>query len=353
MVAVGCADKKVESLRILWPPLPAEPYMEWLGTYHSQLDFETTAAEKRMNFLLGAPVMKNFIKPTGIAGDSERGLVYIADGDAQNVRVYDFNKKTVEYLSPSAVGEFPAGLALDSQGSLYICDAMGGQIVVYSSQGLIKFVFGRGIVKKPAHLAINERLGRIYVSDSLSSQIVVFDMQGERLFSFGKKGAGEADLYVPQGVAISKDDRVYVADQLNARIQVFDADGEHLFKFGSRGDQYFNFEAPRALAFDSEDNLWVTDVRKASLMTFDREGQLLLLFAPGKDPRQALANGFPSAISIDSNDRMYIADLLHKRFQRWQFLSKKFKAEHPITEADLQLQLQLRKNLEDAAVEKQ
>lgn len=340
----GCASKPQEKVRVFWPPLPDEPYMEWLGTYSSQDDFEKTAAEQALRDFLGQPKLQAFQKPTGIVGDSDRGLVYVADGDHGNVRVYNFKTKQVKFLNEDTLAVFPAGLATDSQKNIYITDAEQGQVVVTSSEGVPLRTFGKGVFKeKASQITINERLGRIYVTDALASNVVVFDLDGNHLFTFGQEGQDERDLYLPQGIAIDRDDRVFVADQLNARIQIFDKDGQFLSSFGERGDKFWNFEAPRGLAFDSEDNLWVLDARKAGIFVYSKEGRLLLYFVPGRKLRDyPLGLAFPNFIMIDQNDRVYLTDMVNQRFQVWQFMSRKYKEENPLSDDEITRQMKLR-----------
>ncbi|MDT8442621.1 MAG: SMP-30/gluconolactonase/LRE family protein, partial [Desulfuromonadales bacterium] len=343
LLLAGCAGAPAkEKLRIFWPGLPDEPKMEFLGVYHSQHSFDKSAAQKRKEAILGMEQVQGFRKPTGIAGDSDKGVVYIADGDAQNIRVFDFNNNTVEFLSKNNIGSFLTGLALDSQGRLWVCDANDNVVLVLDDQGRILKTFGRDVMEKKSYVALNERLGRVYVSDGLGHQIGVFDMDGNHLFTFGKTGDPDTNVFGPLGMAIDDQDRVFVADALNARIQVYDADGNHLYGFGERGDQTWQFESPRDLAFDSDGDLWITDVRKQAFMLYNTEGRLLLFFSAGtKKGTYPLAMGFPGYLWIDQNDRVYVSDQLKLRFAMWQYFSEKYSAAHPLTAEERQKQLDL------------
>lgn len=338
LLQAACAAKKPEVPRLVWPPPPEKPRLEFIGTFSSQDDFPKTSAQRYAEAVVGKGVLATFRTPFGIASDGA-GIVYISDMHDANVKVYDFNALTVNYLTKTPVFAKPAGLAVDSSGKLYIADAGKGQVYVYTPEHNPAFVINEGgPLRKPAYVALNERLGRIYISDGIGHQVGVFDMQGKHLFSIGrndgKSSSADGEFFSPQGLAISRDNKLFVADMYNSRIQVFDADGKFLYKFGERGDQVWQFEYPKDLAFDNEGNLYIIDSRKATILTYTPDGTLLLATGEGRPSGNKLAFATPTSIWIDANDRIYVADGLNKRFSVWQYLSDKYLAEHPFTDED-------------------
>jgi DNA-binding beta-propeller fold protein YncE len=331
----GCAEP--QKLRVVFPPPPDEPRMEFIAVMYSQDDFPKGGAGRAARNILGSTAQDRFKTPAGIASDG-KGRVYIADIHDRNVKVFDFNDRSVNYLMKQTIFHNPAGLAVDADGRLYVGDVGSGKIFVFDPHGNPLYNFSdNALFEKPSYLAINNALGRLYVSDGKRNKIIVFDLQGNHLFTFGEGGDGEGELYGPQGLAIDKEGRVFVPETLNARISVFDADGKFLYKFGNRGDQVWQFESPKACAFDSEGNLHVLDQRKAAIFTYQPDGKLLLFTGAGKATSHVLGFGSPMAISIDAGDRIYIADALEHRFSIWQYLSKGYLAKHPLTEEDIAL----------------
>jgi sugar lactone lactonase YvrE len=63
--------------------------------------------------------------------------------------------------------------------------------------------------------------GHIYVVDALFGMVQVFDREGQLLYSFGGQGTGLGEFQLPTGLAIDQNDRVYVVDSYNQRVQVF------------------------------------------------------------------------------------------------------------------------------------
>lgn len=340
----GCAGSSGK-LRVLWPPPPLEPKLEWIGTYASELDFPQSEGDKLRAKMFGASAQYPFQTPLGIVSDG-KGKVYVADVHLKNVRIFDFNDHSVHFITKQPVFSRPFGMARDKAGNLYVADGEQKKILVFSPDDQPKFSFGDNkLFENPAYLAVNDAMGRIYVSDGKAHQIVVFNLQGEHLFSFGKVGRNEGEFHSPQGMAIDANNNLYVADLYNARIQVFDADGNFQRAFGQRGDQVWQFEQPRDLAFDSSGNLYVVDSRRAHMLTYTPDGTLLLVTGADKPTSHPLGFTTPSAIYIDQNDRIYVSDMFVRRFTVWQYLTPAYLDAHPVTEADRQrIQDEVKKN---------
>jgi len=335
LLCFGCAPK--ERPRILFPPPPEVSRLEFIGVYASEDNFKKTSMQRLADGVLGSSAQARFRSPFGVVSDGQ-GVVYVSDVHLKNLRVYDFNNKTVEFYLKSTVFSTPVGLALDSQGRLYVVDSGKEKIFVFGPDRELLFAFGAPQeISRPNYLTVNEKLGRIYVSDGQEHRIVVYDLTGNFLFNFGQVGSGEGDFYAPQGSSFGPDGNFYVADQFNARIQVFDVDGQFIRQFGQRGDRVFQFESPKDVAFDSEGNLYVVDGRRGHIMTYTPEGKLLLVTGGSELTSSPLGFAAPRSIFIDASDRIYVTDLLSKRFSVWQYLSAAYLERHPVTEADIEL----------------
>ena len=77
-----------------------------------------------------------------------------------------------------------------------------------------------GAFARPKGVAVDSE-GHVYVADAAFNNIQIFDDQGRLLLFFSGGGHGEGQLYVPLGLGIDHRDRIYVADRANNRIQVF------------------------------------------------------------------------------------------------------------------------------------
>jgi sugar lactone lactonase YvrE len=63
--------------------------------------------------------------------------------------------------------------------------------------------------------------GNIYVVDALFDNIQMFDARGRLLMAFGGHGSDIGAFHLPTGIHIDGDDTIYVSDSSNQRIQVF------------------------------------------------------------------------------------------------------------------------------------
>lgn len=332
-VLAGCTTK--ENLpRIVWPPPPDQPRLEYVGKYSSEADFEKSKSAQFFASVSGSQGEATFQTPFGIATNN-KGIVYISDIHLKNVRVYDFNQKSVNFLTKETQMVAPFGLAVDSQGNIYIADGGQGKIFIYGPEhNLRSSISVPEELTKPAYLALNEDLGRLYVSDGLKNKIVVFNLSGEFLFSFGGVGDGPGKFFAPQGLAFGPDGNLYIADSMNARVQVLTPAGEFVRMFGERGDQVGQFENPRDVAFDSDGNLYVVEGRRSELSIFTAEGKLLLMIGAGQASSSIFGFASPRSVAIDDNDRIYIAEASNKRFSVWQYMSTAWLAKKPYTDVD-------------------
>ena len=63
--------------RILWPPPPKKPIVEFIGAYASEDDFPKTKKERFLMEVFGEPP-RVFARPFGIVSD-DKGKVYVSD----------------------------------------------------------------------------------------------------------------------------------------------------------------------------------------------------------------------------------------------------------------------------------
>ncbi len=170
-------------------------------------------------------------RPTGIAVDKERGILYVSDTLSSEIKRFSLKEKKM--LPPlgskgSGRGELnrPTFITLDKNGRLYVCDSMNFRIKIFGKEGKFSRAFGSlgntiGNFSSPRGIAVDKD-GNIYVTDTLFNAVQIFDPQGNLLLVFGSEGKGPGEFYGPEDIAISKDGKAYVTDSYNMRIEVFD-----------------------------------------------------------------------------------------------------------------------------------
>jgi DNA-binding beta-propeller fold protein YncE len=69
---------------------------------------------------------------------------------------------------------------------------------------------------------------------------------------------------------------------------------------------------------DSEGHIYVSDAAFNNVQIFDQEGRLLLFF--GEFGYRRGQFWLPAGLSVDSKDRIYVADQYNKRINIYQYL---------------------------------
>lgn len=170
-----------------------------------------------------------FKRPTGIAIDQERKVLYVVDTAEHHVLVFNLNGEKVSEFGKRGDGEgefnFPTHIAVNpGNGDVYVSDSMNFRIEQFTSQG--KFIkqigssgYHIGNFSKLKGIAVDSR-GLIYAVDGLYDTVQIFNEKGEFLLNFGKAGNHEGEFWLPAGIAVFQDS-IYVADSYNQRVQVF------------------------------------------------------------------------------------------------------------------------------------
>lgn len=322
----SCANK-VKFDRILWPPKPKSPILEFIAIYASTNDFDRTELEKAVEILFDDEA--TFFKlPFGITSDKEE-LLFVTD--QEGIKALDIKKrKSSLYLSRKEIAQ-PSGITAADNGNIFVVDSKMQRVVVLSPEKKIISTLGSSkIFEKPSFVCLDRISGHVYVSDMLKHRIAVFDKKGDLVNFIGKPGKGDGEFAFPQGMALSADNKLYVADMLNSRIQVFTAEGKFLRSFGQAGSDHKYFESPRDLAFGPDGNLYIVDFKKALLLTYTPDGTMLLATGNPKKTNHPLGFAAPASIHINKEGRIYITDMMNHRVSVWQIITDDYLRKNPI-----------------------
>lgn len=168
-----------------------------------------------------------FKRPTGIAIDPETRRVYVTDTLRNRVFILDADGQVLRSFGQSGAqnGDFnlPTEVHVKA-GIVAVVDSMNFRVQLFDRDGNFQGVIGttgkpgNGIYR-PKGLAIDSE-GHIYLVESQWGIIQVFDREGRLLYNFGN-GTGFGNFLLPAGLFIDGKDRVYLADSYNHRVQVF------------------------------------------------------------------------------------------------------------------------------------
>jgi DNA-binding beta-propeller fold protein YncE len=110
-----------------------------------------------------------------------------------------------------------------------------------------------GDFSKPAGVAVDTE-GNLYVADTMNNRIEIFDADGQFVSAFGKNGDGPGYFARPKGVAIDSDGHIWVADGVQDRVQVFNKEGQLMIALGGHGMLPGQFQGLTGITIDNKRN---------------------------------------------------------------------------------------------------
>ena len=316
--------------------------------------------------------------PSGVAVDGE-GNVYVS-GDYRVRRVDEASGVITTVAGTGSPGyggdgvdavgaqlDVPEGIAVDSQGNLYIADTDNQRIRrVDASTGIITTVAGgikvtsemrlqgytgddgpamEAYIPRPVGIAIDAD-GNIYIADRDANSVrrvdaasgeittvaggtTITQEQGDEGFIRDGELATSAFLDKPSGVAVDSRGNVYIADSGNLVVRKVDA-STGIITSVARGDnppegasktaaKVFTF-VPRNVAVDSEDNLYI--VADVGIYKLDvATGESITVAGGGSGdlgdggPATSATLAGPNAVAVKPDGSFLIAELTSNRIR--------------------------------------
>ena len=276
------------------------------------------------------PVLPNLAAPTSTIGGlqhpwgialSEGGEMIVAENTGHYISIISAGGEKKSFGSKgSGPGQFshPEGVAIDTQGSILICDYQNNRIQKLSPTG--KFLQSVGTkgngplqFSYPVGIAVHPHTHKVYVADSCNDRIQVLNSDLTYSSSFGRKGTREGELNQPYDISFDSSGRVYVADLCNNRIQIFSANGQYVQQFGRRGGGDGELDQPASIAVDSNDIVYVTEWGNNRVSIFSSKGEFVKTFGTkGTGPAQFSG---PYGVAVDKKGTIYVSDMNNHRLQ--------------------------------------
>jgi len=218
----------------------------------------------------------HFVRIIGLALDDNDRL-FVSDPGLRHILVFNSAHKAEDVITDGLVS--PGAMAIDRENrQLYVSDIELDQVLVYDADSL-KLIRKIGTTghnhelttpgdfAKPTGLAVDSD-GNLYVADTLNNRIEVFDADGKFISTFGKAGDGPGYFARPKGVAIDSDDHVWVADGMQDRVQVFNKEAQLLIAFGGHGLLPGQFQGLVGIATDKNNRVFTSEIFPGRVQQF-------------------------------------------------------------------------------------
>ncbi|MGB7603225.1 MAG: SMP-30/gluconolactonase/LRE family protein [Candidatus Sulfotelmatobacter sp.] len=218
----------------------------------------------------------HFVRIIGLAMDDNDRL-FVSDPGLSHILVFNAKHEAEDVITEGLVR--PGAMAIDTENRLlYVSDVDQDQVLVYDADSLkLKRKMGTGGQKhaltspgdfaRPGGLAIDSD-GNLYVADTLNDRIEIFDGDGKFIRTFGKAGDGPGYFARPKGVAIDSDGHIWVADGMQDRVQVFNQEAQLLISFGGHGLLPGMFQGIVDILIDKQNRVFTSEIFPGRVQQF-------------------------------------------------------------------------------------
>jgi hypothetical protein len=185
------------------------------------------------------PIVNGLLTPLKMALDSD-GSIYVADPRSGGVVLLDQYGKLKQVIKTTKPANVVA--LLDStknnimNGKILV--GQGNYVAVLDQDGkeVAKLGSGAGQFVNAAGIAVDSN-GNIYVADAGAYNVKRFNSSGAYLNSFGSIGTGNGQFQLPGGIAVDlSSNQIAVVDTTRSNIQFFSSTGTYLKTIGGMSD---------------------------------------------------------------------------------------------------------------------
>jgi sugar lactone lactonase YvrE len=303
-----------------------------------------------------------FYLPQGVAVDGS-GNIYVADSANHAIRKVTSggsvttlagslgNFGTNNGTGANAQFDEPAGVAVDTNGNVYVADTLNHTVRKVTPTGAVSTIAGAAGMfgandgtntaarfNQPSGLVVGA--GALFVADSGNGTLRKINATGPNWVTTtvaGSPSIGSADgagsasrFFWPAALACDTSNNVYIADAQNATIRKINPSGQVSTLAGVAGSYCSadgsgtgaRFFVPQGIAVDRSGNVYVADTGNNTVRAITPGGTVSTL--AGSPGSSGIADGTgggaqfnqPTGIGVDSNGNVYVADAWNQTIRK-------------------------------------
>lgn len=209
-----------------------------------------------------------------------KGNIYILDGTANVVRIYDAKGHPLYTLGGQGVLKKPLGLDVTPDGDVVVADSGNHRLAIFPA-----------IEKSPRYIPVPAPVGgkpadpsdvifagnrHTFVTvDNDNHRLVCLGDDGKKLWITGTMGRNPEEFRFPFLMDRGKDGRIYVVEVINTRVQVLEPTGVYsrfISEWGIEPGQVFR---PKGVAVNEKNEVFISDSYVGVIQKFDHLGRFL------------------------------------------------------------------------------
>ena len=268
--------------------------------------------------LSGDKIMGKFNQPSAIFFDELKKRLYVADTGNNRLVSFDHEFNFISEFDAGGELKYPTSIVKNSKDQFFVVGgtARDKLFLIDIPKKIFKQIEIKNITARenpflPDNLAIDKD-DNLYITDRGNGRILVVDSDGR----FLKEIAVENKFVDLTDVQIDTEGNIYSLSTLEGKVYIFNNKEGSVSSFGKRGSRANEFEFPVSIAISPNRFVYVLDKHKGNVLVFKKDGNFQFNML-----KKGWGNGEiyePSYIYIDRGNKIYIVDRGNNRIQIFQ-----------------------------------